>query len=55
MQPETPEGFREAWRILELLWTETVERARTFDEAKLHEPVGDEWSFVQTVIKKGPA
>lgn len=49
MRPETPEGFREAWRILERRWAETVGRARTFDEVKLHEPVGDEWSFVQTL------
>ena len=49
MQPETPEGFREAWAVLERRWAETVERARTFDEARLHENVGDEWSFIQTL------
>ena len=49
MRPETPDGFREAWAILERRWSETVERARTFDEATLHEHVGDEWSFVQTL------
>ena len=49
MQPGTPEGFREAWAVLERRWAETVERARTFDEAKLHEHVGDEWSFIQTL------
>ncbi len=49
MRPETPEGFRAAWRILEGRWAETVERARGLDEALLQEPVGDEWSFVQTL------
>jgi hypothetical protein len=49
MRPETPEGFRQAWAVLERRWAETVERARTFDRAKVHEPVGDEWSFVQTL------
>ena len=49
MRPETPEGFREAWAVLEGRWSETVDRARIFDESRLHEPVGDEWSFVQTL------
>jgi hypothetical protein len=49
MRPDTPDGFREAWRILERRWAETVDRACRLDEAKLHEPVGDEWSFVQTL------
>jgi hypothetical protein len=49
MQPETPEGFRRAWAILERRWTDTMERASAFPEARLHEPVGDEWSFIQTL------
>jgi DinB superfamily len=49
MRPATPEGFREAWTILEGRWAATVERARTFPEERLHGPVGDEWSFVQTL------
>jgi len=49
MRPATPEGFREAWTILEGRWAATVERARTFPEERLHEPVGDEWSFIQTL------
>jgi DinB family protein len=49
MRPETPEGFREAWAILEDRWAATVERARTFPEQRLHESVDDEWSFVQTL------
>jgi hypothetical protein len=49
MRPEDPDGFRRAWGILERRWADTVERARTFPEARLHEAVGDEWSFVQTL------
>ncbi len=35
--------------LLERRWTETVERARTFPEERLHQNVDDEWSFVQTL------
>jgi hypothetical protein len=49
MRPETPDGFREAWAILERRWADTVERARRFPEERLHEQVGDEWSFIQTL------
>ncbi len=49
MRPDAPMGFREAWAILERRWAETVELARGFPEEKLHEPVDDEWSFIQTL------
>jgi uncharacterized protein YjbI with pentapeptide repeats len=49
MRPVDAEGFREAWPILETRWAATVERARTFPEHQLHDPIGDEWSFVQTL------
>ncbi len=49
MRPDDPAGFRDAWAILERLWADTVERARTFPEAELHRGVGDEWSFIQTL------
>jgi uncharacterized protein YjbI with pentapeptide repeats len=49
MRPVDAEGFREAWPILETRWAATVERARTFPEHQLHDAVGDEWSFVQTL------
>ncbi|HEX5087918.1 MAG TPA: DinB family protein [Nocardioides sp.] len=49
MRPETPDGFRRAWEILERRWAETLQRARAMTEARLHEPVGDEWSFIQTL------
>ena len=49
MRPTDPAGFREAWDIVERLWDGTVERARGFDPALLHESVGGEWSFIETL------
>src|SRR6476659_3068933 len=49
MRPDEPDGFREAWTILERLWEGTVARARSVPEEKLHLSVGDEWSFIQTL------
>jgi hypothetical protein len=49
MRPGDPDGFREAWAILERLWEGTVARARTFPEASLHRSVAGEWSFIQTL------
>jgi hypothetical protein len=49
MRPADPAGFREAWDILERLWDQTVERARRLTPELLHEPVGGEWSFTETL------
>ncbi|MHB1500371.1 MAG: DinB family protein [Candidatus Dormibacteria bacterium] len=49
MRPDAPEGFREAWTILERLWDVTVARARKLPEATLHRSVDEEWSFIQTL------
>lgn len=49
MRPTDAAGYREAWRILERLWSETVEHARTLPPEALHENVDGEWSFVQTL------
>lgn len=49
MRPTDPAGFREAWDLLERLWAGTVERARSLPPEALHESVGGEWSFVQTL------
>jgi hypothetical protein len=49
MRPTTPEGFREAWDVVERLWAGTVERARRLDPARLHESVDGEWSFIETL------
>ncbi len=53
MRPEDADGFRDAWAILERLWAGTVARAKTFPEPELHRPVGDEWSFIQTLRHLG--
>lgn len=49
MRPDTSDGFRTAWAILERLWEDTLARARTFPEPALHQSVDDEWSFIQTL------
>ncbi|HVQ89181.1 MAG TPA: DinB family protein [Actinomycetes bacterium] len=49
MRPTDPAGFREAWVVVERLWGETVDRARTLDPELLHESVDGEWSFTETL------
>jgi uncharacterized damage-inducible protein DinB len=49
MRPEDPQGFREAWDILERLWEGTVDRARRLPPDQLHESINGEWSFIQTL------
>jgi uncharacterized damage-inducible protein DinB len=49
MRPEDPDGFREAWRILEYLWDATIDRARSLSPEQLHERVNGEWSFIETL------
>ena len=49
MRPTNAAGYREAWDILEQLWQETVERARTLPPEALHERVDGEWSFIETL------
>jgi hypothetical protein len=49
MRPVDPAGFREAWDILERRWDGTVDRARRLPPELLHESVGGEWSFVETL------
>jgi len=49
MRPAGLGGFRAAWDLLERRWDETVSRARALDPALLHESVGGEWSFVETL------
>ncbi|QBI19622.1 DinB family protein [Egibacter rhizosphaerae] len=49
MRPTDPDGFREAWDIIERRWDETVARARGLDPALLHASVDGEWSFIQTM------
>src|SRR4051795_2671839 len=49
MRPVGPDGFREAWDVLERLWAGTVERARGLDAELLHESVDGEWTFIETL------
>ena len=49
MRPTDPQGFRAAWDIVEELWGSTVERARLLEPELLHESVGGEWSFIETL------
>jgi hypothetical protein len=49
MSPDAVEGFKEAWRILERLWADTVETARTLPPEALHRSIDGEWSFIQTL------
>jgi hypothetical protein len=49
MRPTDPDGFREAWTIVERRWAETVARARRLDPELLHVSVDGEWSFIQTL------
>ena len=49
MRPADPAGFGEAWDILWRLWGETVDRARCLPPELLHESVGGEWSFIETL------
>jgi uncharacterized damage-inducible protein DinB len=53
MRAQTPAQFREAWAILERLWADTVARAQSLPEDKLHERVDGEWSFIQTLRHLG--
>ena len=49
MRPTDPEGYREAWDVVERRWAGTVERARGFPPQQLHESVDGEWSFIETL------
>lgn len=49
LRPTTAEGMRAAWAALEETWAPTIARAQALPDAALHESVGGEWSFVQTL------
>jgi hypothetical protein len=49
LRPTDPDGFQEAWTIIERLWDDTVDRARRLDPELLHASVDGEWSFIQTL------
>ena len=49
LRPTDADGFRAAWPVIEELWRETVDRARTLEPSLLHEQVNGEWSFIETL------
>jgi len=49
LRASTPEDMRAAWAMLEDEWAKTVSRAQALPEARLHESVNDEFTFVQTL------
>ena len=49
MSPADAAGYRQAWDILERLWSETVERTRGLAPELVHERVDGEWSFIETL------
>lgn len=52
LKPTDAAGFREAWEVLDELWSGTVVRARRLEEldpALMHESVDEEWSFTETL------
>jgi hypothetical protein len=49
LRPTDPAGAQAAWAALEREWDETSARARALPDEALHEGVGGEWSFVETV------
>lgn len=49
LRPTDPDGMRAAWQALEQTWASTIERARRLGDAQLHESVGGEFSFVDTL------
>ncbi|MGH3221547.1 MAG: pentapeptide repeat-containing protein, partial [Streptosporangiaceae bacterium] len=49
MRPSDAAGYREAWDMLELLWHQTVTRARRIDPELLLQRVDGEWAFIETL------
>lgn len=49
LRPSNPQDMRATWAALEEEWAKTVARANALPEGALHESVGEEWSFVQTL------
>lgn len=49
LQPADPAGMRAGWEAMEAAWSDTIRIARGLDDDQLHESVGGEWSFVETV------
>lgn len=46
---QNADDFRAMWSTVEGLWAGLIERAERLPEARRHERVNDEWSFVETL------
>lgn len=49
LTPTTAAGAREAWSVIESLWSDTKARAGALPEPLLHERVAGEWSFLESM------
>ena len=49
LRPASAAGMGETWAALEAEWADTIEVAGKLPDAVLHDSVGGEWSFVQTL------
>jgi hypothetical protein len=49
LRPTDADGARAAWSVVEDLWAATKARAEALPEARLHERVDGEWSFLETL------
>ena len=49
LRPRDAAGVREAWIVIEDMWAPTMARAASLPEPVLHERVGGEWSFLETL------
>jgi hypothetical protein len=49
LPPDGADGYRDLWPRLEELWGATIARARALPPELVHERVGGEWSFVETL------
>jgi len=49
LEPDSAQGYREIWPVLEEQWEATYARARALPEELLHERVAGEWSFIETL------
>jgi uncharacterized damage-inducible protein DinB len=49
LRSSTPDGVREAWRLIEARWEPTMRRLRDLPEDARQRRVDDEWSAVETL------
>ena len=49
LRPTDRDGMLAGWDALEEAWAGTIGRAQRLTDAQVHESVGGEWSFVQTL------